>query len=175
LCWFNNKEFCVLHVQSNNYILPISTVIIQLHVSVLYVDHLQVEILCITRTVKHNYILPISAVRIQLHVSVLYVGHLQVEILCITRTVKQNYILPISAVRIQLHVSRPREGSLIDMMGYGQWRRGKYVLLSRIAKWSPRDGVSWFEHFIGTDKNVCFEGYDHLCFWCRNNDEVGNL
>ena len=40
-----NKEFCVLHVQSNNYILPISTVRIQLHVSVLYVDHLQVQIL----------------------------------------------------------------------------------------------------------------------------------
>ena len=29
----------------HNYILPISTVRIQLHVSVLYVDHLQVEIL----------------------------------------------------------------------------------------------------------------------------------
>ena len=40
----NNKEFCVLHVQStHNYILPISTVRIQLHVSDLYVDHLQVE------------------------------------------------------------------------------------------------------------------------------------
>ena len=39
------KNFCVLHVQSNNYILPISTVIIQLHVSVLYVYHLQFEIL----------------------------------------------------------------------------------------------------------------------------------
>jgi hypothetical protein len=38
LCWFNNKEFCVLHVQSkHNYILPISTVRIQLHVSALYV------------------------------------------------------------------------------------------------------------------------------------------
>ena len=40
------KNFCVLHVQSkHNYILPISTVIIRLHVSVLYVDHLQIEIL----------------------------------------------------------------------------------------------------------------------------------
>ena len=45
LCWFNNKQFCVLHVQSNTIIiLPISTVRIQLHVSVLHVDHLQVEI-----------------------------------------------------------------------------------------------------------------------------------
>ena len=41
-----NKEFCVLHVQSNTtFILPINTVRIQLHVSVLYVDHLQVEML----------------------------------------------------------------------------------------------------------------------------------
>ena len=39
-----NREFCVLHVQSNTTILPISTVRIQLHVSALYVDHLQVEI-----------------------------------------------------------------------------------------------------------------------------------
>jgi len=43
-----NKEFCVLHVQSNNYILLSSTVRIQLHVSARaraetcsYVGHLQ--------------------------------------------------------------------------------------------------------------------------------------
>ena len=82
---------CITRTVKHNYILPISTVRIQLHVSVLYVGHLQVEfnlqnsytrqrILCITRTVKHNYILPISTVRIQLHVSALYVGHLQVDI-----------------------------------------------------------------------------------------------
>ena len=45
LCWFNNKEFlCITRTVKHNYILPISTVRIQLHVSVLYVDHLQVEI-----------------------------------------------------------------------------------------------------------------------------------
>ena len=42
----NNKEFlCITRTVKHNYILPISTVRIQLHVSVLYVDHLQVEIL----------------------------------------------------------------------------------------------------------------------------------
>ena len=40
----SNKEFCVTRTVEHNYILPISTVRIQLHVSVLYVDHLQVEI-----------------------------------------------------------------------------------------------------------------------------------
>ena len=54
----SNKEFCVLHVQStHNYILSISTVRIQLHVSVLYVDDLQVEIfnlqISYTRCVGH--------------------------------------------------------------------------------------------------------------------------
>ena len=42
----DNKEFlCIARTAKHNYILPINTVIIQLHVSVLYVDHLQVEIL----------------------------------------------------------------------------------------------------------------------------------
>ena len=42
---FDNKEFlCITRTVKNNYILPISTVRIQLHVLVLYVDHLQVEI-----------------------------------------------------------------------------------------------------------------------------------
>jgi len=55
---FDNNEFCVLHLQSNTTIfLPISTVRIQLHVSVLYVDHLQVEIFNLqfsyTRCVGH--------------------------------------------------------------------------------------------------------------------------
>ena len=40
-----NKEHYVLHVQSiHNYILPSSTAGIQLHVSALYVGHLQVVI-----------------------------------------------------------------------------------------------------------------------------------
>jgi len=40
------KNFmCITRTVKHNYILPISTVSIQLHVSVLYVDHLQVEIL----------------------------------------------------------------------------------------------------------------------------------
>ena len=34
----------VYYTYKHNYILPISTVRIQLHISVLYVDHLQVEI-----------------------------------------------------------------------------------------------------------------------------------
>ena len=41
----NNKEFCVLHLQSNTTIfLPSSTLRIKLHVSALYMGHLQVEI-----------------------------------------------------------------------------------------------------------------------------------
>jgi len=36
---------CITRTVKHNYILPISTVSIQVHVSVLYVDHLQVEIL----------------------------------------------------------------------------------------------------------------------------------
>ena len=39
-----NKEFCVLHVVEYNYILPSSTVRIQLHVSAVYVGRRQVEI-----------------------------------------------------------------------------------------------------------------------------------
>ena len=43
--YYNNKEFlCITRTVKHNYILPISTVRIQLHVSVLYVGHLQVEI-----------------------------------------------------------------------------------------------------------------------------------
>ena len=58
LCWFNNKEFlCITRTVKHNYILPVSTVIIQLHVSVLYVDHLLVEIFNLqishTRCVGH--------------------------------------------------------------------------------------------------------------------------
>jgi len=37
------RILCVTRTVKHNYILPISTVTIQLHVSVLYVDHLQVE------------------------------------------------------------------------------------------------------------------------------------
>ena len=39
------RILCVTCTVKHNYILPISTVRIQLHVLVLYVDHLQVEIL----------------------------------------------------------------------------------------------------------------------------------
>ena len=45
----------------------------------------------------------------------------------------------------------PREGPLIDMRRYGQWRREKYILLSCIVKCAE---VSWFGQLIGTDKNV---------------------
>ena len=38
------KNFCITRTVKHNYILPISTVRIQLHVSALYVGHLQVEI-----------------------------------------------------------------------------------------------------------------------------------
>ena len=45
LCWFNNKEFlCITLTVEHNYISPSSTVGIQLHVSALYVGHLQVVI-----------------------------------------------------------------------------------------------------------------------------------
>jgi len=45
LCWYNNKEFLfITHTVEHNYILPASTVGIQLHVSALYVGHLQVVI-----------------------------------------------------------------------------------------------------------------------------------
>ena len=41
----NNKEFlCIKHTVEHNYISPSSTVGIQLHVSALYVGHLQVVI-----------------------------------------------------------------------------------------------------------------------------------
>ena len=41
----NNKEFlCITHTVEHNYISPSSTVGIQLHVSALYVGHLQVVI-----------------------------------------------------------------------------------------------------------------------------------
>ena len=40
-----NKQFlCIKHTVEHNYISPSSTVGIQLHVSALYVDHLQVVI-----------------------------------------------------------------------------------------------------------------------------------
>jgi len=39
-----NKEFCILYVVKQNYISPSSSVGIQLHVSALYVGHLQVVI-----------------------------------------------------------------------------------------------------------------------------------
>ena len=38
------RILCITRTVKRNYILPTSTVRIQLHVSVLYVDHLQVEI-----------------------------------------------------------------------------------------------------------------------------------
>ena len=45
LCWFYNKEFlCITHRVEHNYISPSSSVGIQIHVSALYVDHLQVVI-----------------------------------------------------------------------------------------------------------------------------------
>jgi hypothetical protein len=52
------KEFlCITHTVRYNYILLINTVRIQLHISVLYVDHLQVETLNLqisyTRCVGH--------------------------------------------------------------------------------------------------------------------------
>ena len=55
---FLNKEFlCITRTVKHNCILPISTARIQLHVSVLYVDHLQVEIfnlqISYTRCVGH--------------------------------------------------------------------------------------------------------------------------
>ena len=41
----SNKEFlCITHIVEHNYISPSSTVGIQLHVSALYVGHLQVVI-----------------------------------------------------------------------------------------------------------------------------------
>ena len=43
LCWFSNKELlCITHTVEHNYISSSSTVGIQLHVSALYVGHLQV-------------------------------------------------------------------------------------------------------------------------------------
>ena len=42
---------CITRTVKHNYILPISTVRIQLHVSVLYVDYLQVEIFLTYRLV----------------------------------------------------------------------------------------------------------------------------
>ena len=43
--YLNNKEFlCITHTVQHNYISPSSTVGIQLHVSALYVGHLQVVI-----------------------------------------------------------------------------------------------------------------------------------
>jgi len=45
LLLFTNKELlCITHTVEHNYISPISTVGIQLHVSALYVGHLQVVI-----------------------------------------------------------------------------------------------------------------------------------
>ena len=48
---------CITRTVKHNCILPISTVRIQLHISVLYVDHLQVEIfnlqISYTRCVGH--------------------------------------------------------------------------------------------------------------------------
>ena len=77
----NTKILCITRTVKHNYILPISTVRIQLHVSALYVEHLEVEIfnlqISYTRCVGHLC----GTLRIQLHVSVLYVDHLQVEIL----------------------------------------------------------------------------------------------
>ena len=53
LCWLNNKEFlCITRTVKHNYISPISTVRIQLHVSALYVGHLQVEIQLIDQLYK---------------------------------------------------------------------------------------------------------------------------
>ena len=51
------RILCITRTVEHNYILPISTVRIQLHVSILYVDHLQVEIfnlqISYTRCVGH--------------------------------------------------------------------------------------------------------------------------
>jgi len=56
-CTFQQRILCITRTVKHNYILPISTVRIQLHVSVLYVDHLQVEIfnlqISYTRCVGH--------------------------------------------------------------------------------------------------------------------------
>ena len=52
------RILCIIHTVKHNYILPISTVRIQLHVSALYVDRLQVEIL--------TYRLVIQDVRVHL-------------------------------------------------------------------------------------------------------------
>jgi len=43
-CIVLQRILCITRTVKHNYILPISTVRIQLHVSALYVDHLQVEI-----------------------------------------------------------------------------------------------------------------------------------
>ena len=51
------RILCITRTVKHNYILPISTVRVQLYVSVLYVDHLQVEIfklqISYTRCVGH--------------------------------------------------------------------------------------------------------------------------
>ena len=44
-CYSKQRILCITRTVKHNYILPISTVRIKLHVSVLYVDHLQVVIL----------------------------------------------------------------------------------------------------------------------------------
>ena len=80
----NNKDFLyITRTVEHNYISPSRTVGIQLHVSALYVGHLQVVInnkeYCVLHVqFERNYISPSSTVVIQLHVSALYVGHLQV-------------------------------------------------------------------------------------------------
>ena len=43
-CVGSKRILCIARTVENNYILPSSTVGIQLHVSALYVDHLQVVI-----------------------------------------------------------------------------------------------------------------------------------
>jgi len=53
------RILCIIRIVKHNYILPISTVRIQLHVSALYVEHFQVEIfklqISYTRCVGHLF------------------------------------------------------------------------------------------------------------------------
>jgi len=46
------RILCITRTVKHNYILPISTVRIQLHVSVLYVDHLQDYAACLKNVVN---------------------------------------------------------------------------------------------------------------------------
>ena len=76
-----NKEFlCITRTVRHNYILLISTVRIQLHVSVLYVGHLQVEIYRTYRTETCSCILTVLISKIYFFgfLSVQYLNYISV-------------------------------------------------------------------------------------------------